>query len=446
MNISQIKKNNFAHIPMNPGIYLFYNKKKELIYVGKATTLKNRVRSYFTGRRTSRPIEQMIHEVRDIKTKETDSVLEALLLEGRYIKKYRPKYNVDWKDDKTWNYVVITNGVYPQVKTLRAHEYQNFVGRGTPKNFVSGQARDRERYLRVFGPYPGMKKREVMKILKRLFFISTCKPLKQSKQNRQNKQSRPCLYRQMGQCLGVCTGEILSTDYKQKVIKPLMIFLSGGKKHLLTTLRKRMTTASKQHDFEEAARLRNQIFALQRIQDVALLNESFFTNHVSRTTYQKNKVRDTSYEDRVEGYDISNFGDTGKVGSMVVFEHGEPNTSEYRKFKIRWVDGQSDVACIEEIIIRRLNHREWPLPQVFLVDGGKPQVNRVKKILREQGIKIPVVGIAKGSARKKNEFILGSQKKEFIVWVNTHQELLIRVRDEAHRFAIQYQKKLRKIG
>lgn len=411
MRVERIQKNNFQDIPMTPGIYLFYNDKKELIYVGKATTLKNRVRSYFSGRRTPRPIEQMIHQVTEIKIRETDSVLEALLLEGVYIKKHRPKYNVDWKDDKTWNYIVITKDAYPRVETIRQHEYMT--------------AERDETYARVFGPYPGMKKREMMKILKRLFFISTCKP----------GTGRPCLYHQMGQCLGVCTGEVSASEYKQKVIKPLMTFLGGGKKRLLSTLKRRMTIASKQQDFEEAARLRNQIEALQRIQDIALINESFF---------KENGKQRTDDVVRIEGYDISNLGETGKVGSMVVFEHGEPNKSQYRKFKIKWVKGQSDVASLEEVMIRRLNHREWSLPQVFLIDGGKPQVNRVKQILKEQGIKIPVVGIAKGPDRKKNEFILGSQKKDFILWVNRNRPLLIKVRDEAHRFAIAYQRKLRK--
>jgi excinuclease ABC subunit C len=401
-------------LPNNPGIYLFYNNKKELVYVGKATSLKNRVRSYFSGAKTSRPIEQMIHEVVNIKYKETDSVLEAIILEANYIKKYQPKYNVDGKDDKSWNYIIITKDDYPQVKTIRSHEIGGRdMSRLVPPNVAE-----------TFGPYPGLKTKATMGLLQKLFNISFCK----------SSAKRECLYHQMGVCLGVCTGDITSKEYKQAVIKPLVMFLRGNKKRLIISLAKKMKEKAKQEDFEEAARLRNQIKSLQRIQDIALLNKSFFSD-----------VKKSKEDIRIEGYDISNLGVTGKVGSMVVFERGEANKSQYRKFKIRGVEGQSDVDCLDEVIRRRLNHPEWRFPDVFLIDGGLPQVNRVKKILKELNIDIPVVGIAKGAERKKNEFILGNKKREFIKWVDKNKVLLIKVRDEAHRFAITYQRSLRGI-
>ncbi|PLX28541.1 hypothetical protein C0581_01805 [Candidatus Parcubacteria bacterium] len=424
-------ENKIKNLSQSPGIYLFYNKTKELVYVGKATSLKSRVSSYFRGARTSRPIEQMIHEVTNIKVKETDSVLEAIILEGNYIKKYRPKYNIDWKDDKSWNYIIVTKEDYPQVKTLRAHEENK-------RKKAKGES--------VFGPYPGLKTREMMKLLQRLFYISNCKPCQSG------KLCRPCLYHQMGQCLGVCTGEISPKEYKEKVIRPLVSFLRGRKKRVIKDLEKDMLIAAHDKKFEEATRLRNQISALQRIQDIALLNKSFVVN----PSVQTRLIASVQKISRIEGYDISNLGTSGKVGSMVVFDSSGPVKSEYRKFKIKGVKGQSDVDCLAEVIERRLQHVEtrliasvqkdaWPLPNFILVDGGLPQVNRTKKILKENKIDIPVVGIAKGPARKKNEFILGSKKKDFVEWVNENQNLLIRVRDEAHRFAITYQKKLRKI-
>jgi excinuclease ABC subunit C len=202
-------------------------------------------------------------------------------------------------------------------------------------------------------------------------------------------------------------------------------------------LKRRMKKASKEHDFEEAARLRDQINKLQRIHDIALLNKSFISDISEKKDTNRN---------RIEGYDISNLGATGKVGSMVVAEYGEQKKSDYRKFKIKTVKGQSDVDCLDEVIRRRLKHSEWPFPALFLIDGGKPQVNRVVRILKEKGIAIPVVGIAKGKERKKNEFIVGEgvgAKK--IHWIERHKVLLTQVRDEAHRFAISYQRKLRKI-
>lgn len=406
-----------AQFPNKPGIYLFYDKDGELIYVGKATSLKNRVRSYFRGKKTPRPIELMIDAVANIKYRTTDSALEAAILEANTIKKKQPKYNVEGKDDKSWNYIVITKDKYPQVKTLRQHDMSQLSKKDIKKQF---------KY--VFGPYPGLNTKATMKLLRKMFSISSCKP----------RQDRPCLYYQMGQCLGVCTGEISTKDYTEKVIKPLVTLLRGGKKRLVKAVEKQMKLAAKEKDFEEAARLRDQLGRLQRIQDIALINKSFVEDVDWRRAGGEPR--------RIEGYDISNLGATGKVGSMVTFIDDKPDKSWYRKFKIRTVKGQSDVDCLEEVLVRRLTHEEWPLPDIFLIDGGKPQVNRAKKVFRAMQIDRPIVGIAKGPKRKKNEFIFGTDNKKVIKWVSQHEAVLVQVRDEAHRFAISYQKKLRKLA
>ena len=195
-----------------------------------------------------------------------------------------------------------------------------------------------------------------------------------------------------------------------------------------------MKEAAKAEEFEEAARLRNQISSLERIHDIALLNKSFFKE---QGTNGKEQVS------RIEGYDISNLGSTGKVGSMVVFDSAGPVKSEYRKFKIKSVVGQSDVDCLEEVLVRRFKHPEWQKPGVLMIDGGKPQVHRAREVLRRFGLDIPLVGIAKGPTRKKVEFIFGSRERWFIKWVDANKELLVQVRDEAHRFAVQYQRKTR---
>lgn len=403
---------------------MFYNSHKKLIYVGKATSLRSRVRSYFLPPKTPRPIERMMHEVVDINVIQTDSVLEAVILESVYIKKFQPIYNVEGKDDKSWNYIMITNEPYPQVYTMREHEYKRLS--------VDDISND---FLHISGPYPGLNSRVTMKLLRRLFFISTCYP--PQKNSSSSRRIRPCLYRQMGQCLGVCTGEISIREYRKKVIRPLITFLSGGKKKVLKSIHVDMIRAARAEQFEEAARLRNQLTALERIQDVALINKDFFAdleNHVPAEA----RVR-------IEGYDISNLGTSGKVGSMVVFNAEGPIKHSYRKFKIKTVDGQSDVDCLEEVLTRRFRHDEWELPTVLLVDGGLPQVRRAHTVLTRMGISIPVVGIAKGPERKRNDFIFGTTDSSFVTWVNAHQELLVRVRDEAHRFAITYQRSLRKI-
>ncbi len=420
-------------LPDVPGIYLFYSKEKELIYVGKATSLKSRVRSYWAGKRTSRPIEQMMHQVENVSWVETDSALEAAILESVHIKKFQPKYNVDGKDDKSWNYVLITKDTYPRIVTMREHEIILLPEKApkTEKKFRPSKkviVRSRQDIAYEFGPYPGLNTKEALKILRRIFHFSNCTP----------GQGRPCLYRQMDQCLGVCTGEITALEYRTKVIRPLVMFLRGEKKRLVTNLEKAMTAAARVEDFEEAARLREQLKALYRIHDVALLNKSFVSDD----------AEPAQGVERIEGYDISNLGSTGIVGSMVVFTNGVPDKSQYRKFAMHSVTGQSDVDSLEEMLRRRFRHPEWKFPSILLIDGGRPQVNKVVEVMKDLGISIPIVGIAKGPDRKRNDFTFpndisepgNEHLRDFVHYVNEHQELLIRVRDEAHRFAISYQR------
>lgn len=392
-------KDKIKKIPEVPGIYLFY-KGRDLVYVGKATSLKNRIRSYLNPK-TLRPIESLIGNVTDVKWKETDSVLEAVILEANYIKEFKPKYNVKTKDDKSWNYFVVTKEDFPKLIAVRE------------KNL------EKENYLYAFGPYAEIKASQTLKILHSLFKISRCNP----------NQRKPCFDYQLGNCLGVCTNELSSRDYKRKVIRPLVLFLKGKKKNLIASLEKQMKEASRREDFEEARRLRNQIFSLSKIRDFALLDKSFLFD-------EEEQVKSL----RIEGYDISNLGNEAMVGSMVVFNEAGPLKSEYKKFRIRNVLGQSDVDCLKEVLERRLKHREWPLPDYFLIDGGKPQVNLVRRVLKEKGVDAPVVGIAKGPERKKNEFFF-NKNRDFIM---KNENLFIRVRDEAHRFAVNYQRSLKR--
>lgn len=433
--------NKIKNLPDAPGVYIFFNSQKEIIYVGKASSLKSRVRSYFAGKKSPRPIEEMIHEVVDLKTEQTDSALEAAILEGYYIKKYRPKYNIQWRDDKSWNYIGISKDAYPKVLTIRQHE-------------LTEQKKKEFKYL--FGPYPGLNTKEAVNILRKLFYISNCQPKGSfAKAQDDGKKNKPCFYYQLGQCLGVCTGEISAKDYVAKVIRPLCLFLGGQKKLLMKKIEKEMTVDSKLQNFEEAARLRNQLHHLQKIQDVALLNDSFLVDVVKRDSsataraFARNDNGIASPEARndirIEGYDISNLGVSDKVGSMVVFDDSGPVKSQYRKFKIKTVVGQSDVDCLAEVLERRLKHDEWMMPNIFLIDGGLPQVNKAKLVLREAGVNTPIVGIAKGAQRKRNDFFVVTESTEIKKWIKENKNLLIRVRDEAHRFAIAFNRAQRKI-
>ena len=467
LEISKKISNILSKLPDTPGSYLFFDSKKELIYVGKATSLRSRVKSYWRGQRSPRPIEEMIHEVVSIKWKATDSVLEAIILEAEYIKKFQPKYNVDGKDDKSWNYIVITRGEFPKVETMREREYK----------LTNNNEQLTRRSAHVFGPYPGLNTKAAMKLLRRMFRFSNCEPPATQPSHpplpRPSGESigRPCLYRQMGWCPGVCTGEISAMEYRRQVIRLLTIFLSGRKKQALKMFAAEMKRASKEDRFEDAARLRDQLKSLQRIQDIALLNKSWFDK---TTDYKLQTTAETLHGAvvrsplavvsrlRIEGYDISNLGANEKVGSMVVFDQNGPVKSEYRKFLIKTVPGQSDVDCLAEVIERRLGHPEWPLPNVFLIDGGRPQVNRARQVLAGTGRdlsvqKTPIVGIAKGPERKRNDFILNTddtdfsedstdsrrRRAEFVVWVSQNRQLLMAVRDEAHRFAVTFHRQRR---
>jgi len=377
-------------IPKTSGIYLFYQKGK-LVYVGKATSLRDRIKSYLNPK-TTRPIEALINGIDEVKWKEANSVIEAIILEANYIKEFKPKYNVKEKDDKSWNYLVITKDKFPKLLAVRERNLK---------------VKD---YKYVFGPYAEGKISEVLRILHSLFLISRCSP----------NQKKPCFDYNLKRCLGVCTNEITGEDYNKKVIKPLILFLKGKKKSLINSLKKEMDNYSKNNQFEEAIRIRNQIKALQKIVDFSLLDKSFIEDD-KRKSIQ-----------RIEGYDISNLGDEIMVGSMVVFENGKAVKKEYKKFKIKNVKNQSDTDCIKEIIERRFNHMEWKFPNVILIDGGKPQVSAVKKIVKD----IPVIGIAKGKDRKKDEIITDIK--------NYDKDLLLKVRDEAHRFAINYQRQVKR--
>lgn len=200
--------------------------------------------------------------------------------------------------------------------------------------------------------------------------------------------------------------------------------MNGKKKLLLFKLEKEMGEASKKLEFEKAEKLRRQIFALKHIRDVALI-----TDERLETNDRRQATR------RIEGYDVSNISGTSAVGSMVVFQNSKPNKDEYRKFKISTITSSDDVGMIKEVLRRRFNN-PWPYPALILIDGGKGQVNAVKSVLNEFGLDLPVAGIAKGPSRKKNDFFGYKPTRE-------EERVLVKVRDEAHRFALNYHRKVR---
>jgi excinuclease ABC subunit C len=389
------KEKLYKDFPDQPGVYVMKNKSGDILYVGKAGSLIRRVSSYFHKSHNKR-IEKLVQEISKIDYKVAGSSLEALILEAELIKKYRPPYNVKEKDDKSFLFIEISNDELPQVSLVRG------------KSKVNGER---------FGPYTSASDlRNAMKILRKIFPYSIHNPKKYG------KFKRPCLDAQIGLCSGTCDGSVNKEKYLRD-IKSLKKILSGNIKDLIKDLENKMSLASKNEEFEKANIFKKQIFSLNHLNDVSLISESF-----------------NDFEDReglrIEGYDISNISGDSAVGSMVVFENNIPNKSEYKKFKIKTIKKQNDVGMLAEVLDRRFDHDDWVLPDLVLVDGGKGQVNICKEVLKNKGLNIPVIGIAKGPKRDKNEFF-GDLSGDI------DKGVLIKVRNEAHRFAIDYHKKIR---
>jgi excinuclease ABC subunit C len=286
-----------------------------------------------------------------------------------------------------------------------------------------------------YGPFTSASSiREALKILRRIFPWNTHDP------ERVGKFARPCFDYEIGLCPGTCVGIVPREEYLKNIDR-LKLFLEGKKKKVLRSLETEMESAGKKLEFEKAQKLRGQIFALRHIRDTALISDSEVLADGSETNGAGNDGADY----RIEGYDISNISGTSAVGSMVVFENGEPNKNEYRKFKIRTIFKPNDVGMLTEVLERRFGRNskhamgqkeQWRSPNLILIDGGIGQANAAKKVLMRAGLKIPILGIAKGRERKRND-ILGAIPK----WTN--KKTLIRVRNESHRFAIGYHKSVR---
>lgn len=421
--MSKIKEK-LNKLPTESGVYIFRDKSQKILYIGKATNLRSRTQSYFRGvNNRGAWIASMVEQIVDVDFIETDSVLEALILESNLIKKHQPKYNTDLKDDKSFSYFVITEEEFPKIIILRATDLNK------NKNIVANK----------FGPYTSKKQMEIaLKIIRRIF------PFHSNKQ----KTEKGCLDFQLGLCSGPYADAISKIDYK-KNIQGIRLILEGKKKRLITNLEKEMKAASKGNEFEKAVGFRNKIFALKHIQDVALIASSDFTLSPALSQRARENMEESF---RIEAYDISNISGTNAVGSMVVFNNNEPDKSQYRKFKIKTVEGSNDVGMMREVLLRRFQN-DWPMPDLILLDGGRGHLSMCERLLESLGIKMSVIAVAKGPTRKISNFkFLISNKFTMTKFPNDlkdiakDRKLLGQIMDEAHRFAINYHRKLRKVS
>jgi excinuclease ABC subunit C len=426
-------------LPQRPGIYKFLDEKGKILYIGKATNLRSRVSSYFSSTLYDRPrIKQMIPYVRDVSVTETNNEIESLVLESALIKKYKPFYNSDKKDDKSYVWIYIsTKDKFPTVKIVRK---------------ISNKEMKRGR---LFGPYPSSSAtKRIFTYLRKLYPFCTCK----------KENSKECLYFHLGLCPGPHQGHISEEDYR-KNINEIIKFLNGRKRGQIKDMERRMYEYSKNKNFEKAAILRD------RISDLKYLGEKIdFLPEDTEQSYKERRkeVLRSEFEDlkrelglkklsRIECYDISNIQGELAYGSMVVAEDGEIRRDQYRIFKIEDIDTPNDPVMLKRVLERRFDNKnkmKYPSnPDIILIDGGKSQLSVLHKGLKEVlPSESTLMGISKGKrlkrrgSRQLDEFWLITEQEEEskITRVDiVNKSILIDLRDEAHRFAILHHRKSR---
>ncbi len=387
-----LNKSKISQLPKGPGVYSF-RKGTKFFYIGKASNIGERVKNH----------HDLLRQVKQVGFIKTDSEIEALILEASLIKKYQPKYNVLWRDDKNYFYLGIAKKDFPQV-------------------FITHQPKLKIDYV---GPFvDGKALKQTLKILRKVFPYRTCKTL----------PKRPCLWYQLDRCLAPCLIKFKGQKSKvksqsQKNIKNLILILEGKRKRVLINLKKEMKLASCFQNFEKAGKIRDQIIALEKVISHARI---FQPVELVKTKFQPQ--RDFK---RIEAYDVSNIQGKEATGSMITFIDGRPEKSQYRKFKIKIAGKPNDTAMIREILSRRFRHPEWSLPDLILIDGGKAQLNAALKIVKN----IKVISLSK----KENKLYVKNRKKPILLKSLSREifNLILQLRDEAHRFAISYHKKLR---
>ncbi len=394
------------NLPDVPGVY-FFRLGGEILYIGKATSLRDRTRSYFAKDliETRGPhIVDMVFKADTVTFEETDSVLEALILEANLIKQHQPYYNTCEKDDKSWNYVCITKEDCPRV----------LVERRTNIDFEKMVTAKGVKVQDCYGPFTsGTQLKEAMKIIRRIF------PYVDASSSKKDNYE---FYRQLGLTPDV-SGEEKLDAYKRS-IRNLKLFFQGKKKALVKELERDMKAAAKEMRFEEASKIRNQIFALGHINDIALIKDDPL-------------VRKEKAGFRIEAYDVAHLGGKNMVGVMTVMEDGQINKREYRTFNIRGFTASNDTGALEEVLSRRLRHTEWGMPDLVVADGGEAQCRVAKQVLKRYQLEIPVVSVVKDEHHKPKDIIgdpamAAKYKKEALL-----------ANSEAHRFSITLHKKQR---
>ena len=391
-------------LPQSPGVYYFCDASGNFLYIGKATSLKHRAKSYFQGdmmQKRGPLINKLIQEIDHVVVEQTDSVLEALILEAHEIKKHQPPYNTHNKSQRSFAYLVITDEEYPRLLVKRERDIlEKKVG---------------NKILYSFGPFQSKRVLySALKIIRKIFPYRSV---------RGSYEEKSTVYQQIGLVPGVSQTQ---QEYRE-TIEQIRYFFMGKKKKVVTMLEKQMKEYAAKQEFEKAEVVKKRLFDLQHIRDVALMDDDL-----------KIAPLDSF---RIEAYDIAHMFGQNMVGVMTVIKQGEPDTDNYRQFNIKSFKGIDDLRALEEVLTRRLAHTAWSYPDCIVVDGGAVHKKRMEKVLREHAVKIPVIAAKKNDKHKVEAFI--GQKK----LIETYKQDFLLANAESHRFAIKlHRNKRRKIS
>ncbi len=402
--------------PDIPGVYLMKDKSGSVIYVGKAVSLKKRISSYF---RLSGPVNQLLAEnIEDFDIIPAASEAEALILENSLIKKHRPKYNVELKDDKSYPLVKITAERFPSLLIVREKK--------------DGKSL-------YFGPFTNVELvRSVIKFIRRYYPVRNCQ------HNLDSKKASLCTQYHIGRCSGPCGGKISERKYSG-IVRGAAAFFRGNYAAFAKKLKGQMSDAVKKLDFEKAQEIKRRLFMLEDMRGKFPLRDEksllkYSESNVLAELKEALNLEKIPYH--IEGYDVSNISGIYATAGKVSFKGGAPDKDNYRKYRIRWAGGIDDCRMIEEVLTRRFDSEEErkELPDLILVDGGRGQLSSAVKTLRKMKVEVPAVSLAKREEevympRGKNPLRLKKDSPEL--------HLLQAVRDEAHRFAVSYHRKLR---
>ena len=420
--ISKSLKEKLKTLPSAPGVYFHKNQQGEVIYVGKAAVLKNRVRQYFQNTEKDPKTAALVAEIADTDWIVVETEMDALFLESEMIKRYMPQWNILLRDDKTVSYVRINmKDEIPYVSTTRnpLDDGATYIGPFYAKNTIL----------------------KALRILRKIFPFYE-KPYDGKKTLNTDLSLTP----------GIEIGKITPKEYK-KNLHNLIRYLNGDRKKLILDLEKQMKSAAALHDFEEAAKLRDEYFGLKGLKRKIIFSDKEFLDLSSDKALLELKqlLNLQGPPRRIEGYDISHISGTNTVASMVVFQNGVSDRTAYRKFKIR-SSKNDDTASMHEVIFRRLKHQEWPFPDLIILDGASPQLSAVLGLL--SAANIPVIGRNKSGDHTRNANVNliipikqldGQYLFQSKIYSNDSHlaKLITRIDEESHRFAITYHRQLR---